>query len=142
MSAAIAYGLVSSAIVERRTDHHADLERERVRLKRERERLDEEPKPSAFDDAEEALELRLCEIERQLREVLAERDRWLRGALRDRRRRREDFRLQQRLKEEHERLTGELIRCATALCGEHKSYVSYLDPRMRRVWRMLRLSGT
>ena len=139
MSAAIAYGLVSSAIVERRTDHHADLERERVRLKRERERLDEEPKPSAFDDAEEALELRLCEIERQLREVLAERDRWLRGALRDRRRRREDFRLQQRLKEEHERLTGELIRCATASCGEHKSYD---DPCMRRVWRMLRLSGT
>ena len=89
--------------------------------------------------SEEDLERHLSQIERQLREVLADRDRWFRESLEGRRRRQDDFRLLARLKDENERLTAELLRCATALCNDR---TEERDPRLRRVWHMLRLSGT
>ena len=124
-SAEAAAGLIVAATRERRTTFGADLERERA--------LDEGVAPEAEAD------WHLKAIEHQLREVLAERDSWFRNQLDGRRRRRDDFRLLQRLKEEHERLTAELMRCATLLARDRDAAES---PRLRRVWQMLRLSGT
>jgi hypothetical protein len=43
-----------------------------------------------------------------------------------------------RLKSETDRLTAELLRCAYMLSGGE----SNKNPRLRRIWHMLRLSGT
>jgi hypothetical protein len=138
-SAAAARDLISTTFVDRRTDRRIELEREVHRLRRERERLEHEAEleRSSFEEGE--LEAHLQTIERQLRDVLSERDRWLKESLDGMRRRQDDFRLLSRLKEENERLTAELLRCATNLCREQPVVDS---PGLRRVWHMLRLSGT
>jgi len=138
-SAGAARNLISATIRERRTPRRTELEREVVRLRRERERLDREEALERSIVSEHDLEHHLSQIEHQLRDVLADRDLWYRESLEGRRRRQEDFRLLSRLKEENERLTAELLRCATALCDEHNDE---RNPRLRRVWHMLRLSGT
>jgi len=138
-SAAAARDLISTTFVDRRTHRRIELEREVHRLRRERERLDHEAELEQSSFREEDLETHLRTIERQLREVLNDRDRWLRESLDGTRRRQEDFRLFSRLKEENERLTAELLRCATTLCRERATTDS---PGLRRVWHMLRLSGT
>jgi len=138
-SAAVARSLISATIRERRTARRAELEREVGRLRDERERLAREPELERSIVAEEALEHHLSQIEQQLREVIADRDRWFRESLDGRRRRQDDFRVLARLKEENERLTAELLRCATALTADR---AQERDPRLRRVWHMLRLSGT
>jgi hypothetical protein len=138
-SAGAARSLISATILERRTQRRAELEREVLRLRHERERLECERKLERSIVSEEDLERHLSQIERQLREVLADRDRWFRESLEGRRRRQDDFRLLARLKDENERLTAELLRCATAMCNDR---TEERDPRLRRVWHMLRLSGT
>jgi hypothetical protein len=130
--------LLRESFVERRARSASDVEREMARLRRERARVDQEPSVGP-EAPEEELSLHLGHIENQLREVLSERDRWFRESLDGRRRRQEDFRLMQRLKEESERLTAELMRCASALC-ETRDVVEC--PDLRRVWQMLRLSGS
>jgi hypothetical protein len=138
-SAGVARSLISTTILERRTERRAELEREVLRLRRERERLEREQELEQSVVSEEDLEHHLSKIEHQLRDVLADRDRWFRESLDGRRRRQDDFRLLARLKEENERLTAELLRCATVLC-DHRA--EERNPRLRRVWHMLRLSGT
>jgi len=138
-SAAAARDLISTTSVDRRSDRRVELEREVHRLRRERERLDREVELDRSALSEDELEIHLKTVERQLREVLAERDRWLKESLAGARRRQEDFRLLARLKEENERLTAELLRCATTLCRRREVAES---PGLKRVWHMLRLSGT
>jgi hypothetical protein len=138
-SAGVMRTLISATILERRTRRGAELEREVSRLRRERERLDAERELEKSVVSEEELERHLSQIEQQLRDVLTDRDRWFRESLEGKRRRQDDFRLLARLKEENERLTAELLRCATALSDEA---ADDRNPRLRRVWHMLRLSGT
>ena len=138
-SAGVARTLISATILERRTQRGVELEREVTRLRHERERLDMERQLERTVVSEEELERHLSEIEQQLRDVLADRDRWFRESLEGKRRRQDDFRLLARLKEENERLTAELLRCATVLSDDVSQG---RNPRLRRVWHMLRLSGT
>ncbi len=126
--------LIRESFVERRSGLEFELAREMDRLRRESERVDGEP-ALAFGASEEELTLHLARIEKQLEEVLAERDLWFRESLRGRRRRREDFRHMQRLKEESERLTAELLRCAALLCESHDVAES---ANLRRVRELLR----
>jgi len=138
-SAAAARDLISTTFVDRRSHRRVELEREVHRLRREHERLDREAQLEHSPFTEDELEDHLRTIERQLRDVLTERDRWLRESLVGARRRQDDFRLLARLKEENERLTAELLRCATTLCRQREAAES---PGLKRVWHMLRLSGT
>ena len=138
-SAAAASELIAATSHERRTPRRAELEQEVERLRRERTRLAVEQSIADSADSDDHFERHLASIERQIREAFEERDRWFRHSLDGQRRRQEDFRQLQRLKEENERLTAELLRCASALC---RSREAAEHPRMRRVWQMLRLSGT
>lgn len=136
-SARAARELIADARPERRSSRQAHLEREFRRLRSESERLEAEATLTLRNEAD--VRGHLEGIERQLREALAERDEWRRESLRGRRRRAEDRQAFERLKEEQERLTAELLRCA-AVFGESGS--SDEEPRMRRLWKMLRLSGS
>ena len=139
LSARAAEQLIVAAIGERRSRFGEELQHEIGRLRAERKRLDREKEldESALPEAE--ADRHLAAIEHQLREVLTERDAWFRHQLDGQRRRRDDFRHFQRLKEENERLTAELMRCAALLARDRDAAES---PRLRRVWQMLRLSGT
>jgi len=139
LSLAAANGLIAETRRERRSRFGEDLQREIGRLRAERKRLERERELSEVAVPEAEADRHLCAVEHQLREVLAERDAWFRHQLDGRRRRRDDFRLFQRLKEENERLTNELMRCAAMLACDYDASES---PRLRRVWQMLRLSGT
>ena len=138
-AAVAARSLIEGALAERRAGSREDLEREIVRLRAERKRLDREAELAEVAPSEAEADHHLLAVERQIRDVLAERDGWFRNQLDGRRRRREDFRRLQRLKEENERLTAELMRCAAMMAHEPYAVDS---PRLRRVWQMLRLSGT
>lgn len=130
--------MIRESRVERRLRSRAEVESEIGRLRRERARLEDEPKVGP-EASEEEIAAHLGRIEGQLREVFAERDRWFRESLRGRRRRRDDFRRMRRLREESERLTAELMRCAASLCERGDVAES---PELRRVWEILRLSGS
>lgn len=130
--------MIRESRCERRLRSSLEIESEIGRLSRERDRLEQEPKVGP-EASEEEIAAHLGRIEAQLREVLGERDRWFRESLQGRRRRREDFRLMQRLREESQRLTAELMRCAAHLC-EHRDVAE--SPDLRRVWEILRLSGS
>jgi hypothetical protein len=139
LSAMAAHGIIMSAARERRSLRGEQLDREVARLRAERKRLEREAELTETSVSEAEADHHLSAIERQIREVIAERDGWFRGSLEGQRRRRDDFRLMQRLKEENERLTAELMRCASMLAHDRTAADS---PRLRRVWQMLRLSGT
>jgi malonyl CoA-acyl carrier protein transacylase len=124
---------------ERRSARRPELERMLQRLAAEVERLEEETRLDGRVASPEDVDRRLDAIEQQLREVLAERDAWIRESLRGRRRRAEDLRVLDGLREEQERLTAELFRCARQL---QRAGVSFDSPVMRRLRKMLRLSGT
>ena len=80
----------------------------------------------------------LAEIESQLRMVIAERRRRMSDPGRGYRGPHDDSAELGRLKGETDRLTAELLRCAYTLStGESKK-----NPRLRRIWHMLRLSGS
>jgi hypothetical protein len=131
--------LISGAAHERRSSRQPELEREFRRLCAESERLDEEAKIEDPVACETDVARHLRAIEQQLREVLAERDEWLRESMRGRRRRGEDRPAFERLKDEQERITAELLRCATWVRSNSESDD---EPHMRRVLKMLRLSGS
>lgn len=138
-AASAARELISASLAERRSASALDRAREVTRLRRERDRLRREPAPEGDSIAEEDVERHFARIEHQLRDVLTDRDRWFRESLAGQRRRREDFRWLGRLKEEKERLTAELLRCAGApFRNRHEAP----DQQLRRLWQMLRLSGT
>ena len=138
-SAAAAEALIAACSAERRSSRRADLEREVERLRHERERVERERTMGESVISEAEIECHLQRIEQQIHEVLEERDRWYRESLEGHRRRKDDFRFLRRLKEENERLTAELLRCAATICQNRRATE---DPRLRRVWQMLRLSGT
>ncbi|MGH7896814.1 MAG: hypothetical protein ACREQQ_02615 [Candidatus Binatia bacterium] len=138
-SAAAARSLIAANGADRRSPRSTDLEREIQRLRRERQRLERERQTAQSAISEEELERHLRHVERQIQEVFEERDGWFRESLGGQRRRQEDFRALQRLKAESERLTAELLRCAAMLCQNRRATE---NPRLRRVWQMLRLSGT
>jgi chromosome segregation ATPase len=138
-SAAATREMIDASAIERRSSDGPELQRELERLRRERERLRVEESLTSFPISTAALEEHLFEIERHLRAVISEREQWHRESSAGRRRRREDFRTLQRLREESDRLTTELLRCAGALFREQKPVD---NPRLRRVWHTLRLSGT
>lgn len=138
-SAAATREMIAASARERRSSTGFELRRELDRLRCERGRLRIEESLTCPPISEAALEEHLFEIERQLRDVIAERDQWHRDSSAGRRRRRDDFRMLQRLKEESDRLTTELLRCAGVLFRERQSVD---NPRLRRVWHTLRLSGT
>ncbi|MGH7822602.1 MAG: hypothetical protein ACREQ9_22815 [Candidatus Binatia bacterium] len=130
--------LIEWAGVERRSSQRTYLERQYRRVQTELERLEEEARLENRVPSADEVERHLHGIERQLHDVLAEREEWLRESLRGHRRRAEDLRALDWLREEQERLTTELLRCAQLLRrgGDPDD-----EPRMRRVWKMLRLSG-
>jgi hypothetical protein len=137
-SAAVARELIAGAGVERRSARRDDIEREFRRLQGEVDRLERERLFMGELAPREDVDEHLHSIERQLHDVLAEREEWQRASMLGRRRRVEDLRFLEGLREEQERLTAELIRCAQLL---RRHDVSDEEPRMRRVWKMLRLSG-
>jgi len=139
LSAKATEQLIVASRGERRSRFGEELQHEIGRLRAERKRLEREKEldESAVPEAE--ADRHLAAIEHQIREVLAERDAWFRHQLDGQRRRRDDFRQFQRLKEENERLTAELMRCAALLARDRDASE---NPRLRRVWKMLRLSGT
>ncbi len=134
-----AQSLLAAAGRERRSLRQAELQAEVTRLSEEHERLEEEESMELTFLSEEGVDRLLVSIERQIERSLAERDAWHREALSGRRRRVEDLERLERLKEENERLTAELMRCAVVLCQDYRSGE---DPRVRRVFQMLRLSGS
>ena len=138
-SAAAARSLIAASGAERRSPRRDDLEREVERLRSEHERVEREQTFAQVSFSEAEVECHLQRIEQQIHEVIAERDCWFRESLDGQRRRKEDFRFLRRLKEENERLTAELLRCAATLCRNRRATE---DPRLRRVWQMLRMSGT
>ena len=136
-SAAVTRSLISSAIVDRRVRRREDLEREVKRLHEQRRRLEREQVLSSSDIVAQDLERHLAEIESQLRMVIAERRRRMSDPARNRGPHDDSAELG-RLKGETDRLTAELLRCAYTLsAGESKK-----NPRLRRIWHMLRLSGS
>ena len=139
LSAEAAKRLIASAMRERRGSAGEELAHEIARLRGERKRLERERELGETSVPEAEADRHLRAIEHQLREAIAERDAWFRHQLEGQRRRREDFRRYQRLKEENERLTAELMRCAVLLARDRDAAES---PRLRRVWKILRLSGT
>lgn len=133
-----AQGLISRAGSERRSARRPSLEREFRRLVEEAERLEAE-EARHEPPAERQIEDRIERVGRQIAEALADRDEWVRESLQGHRRRAEDRRELESLKEELERLTAELMRCAELVRrlprGDER-------PEMRRVLKMLRLSGS
>jgi DNA repair exonuclease SbcCD ATPase subunit len=128
--------LISAATIERRTRRREELEREVQRLHHQRQRLEREhdlsdPVPGHDVDS------RLSEIERELRRLIADRRRLTSDPAEGRRGTENDLAELARLKSETDRLTAELLRCAYRLSGEPKK-----NPRLRRIWHMLRLSGS
>ncbi len=138
-SAQAARDLIAGAGPDRRSSRQSHIEREFRRLRAEAERLEEEAALLDSLACEEDIVRHLKGVEQQLREVLLERDEWLRESMRGRRRRAEDRSAFERLKDEQERITAELLRCASVL---RRSSCSDEEPRMRRVLKMLRLSGS
>jgi hypothetical protein len=135
-SAAATRSLISSATVERPTRRREELEREVRRLRRERRRLEREHDVARTIFAGQDVDRRLSDIERRLRIVIADRRRRTSDLAKDHPE--EDSLELIRLKSETDRLTAELLRCAYVLsAGESKK-----NPRLRRIWHMLRLSGT
>jgi hypothetical protein len=128
--------LISAATIERRTRRREELEREVQRLHEQRQRLEREHNlinPIPGNDVDR----HLSEIERQLRQVITERRRVTSDPADDRRGAQNGLAELARLKSETDRLTAELLRCAYRLSGEPKK-----NPRLRRIWHMLRVSGS
>ncbi len=137
-SAAATRSLISAAIVDRRTRRREELEREVRRLRQELRRLEREQDVTRSTFAGQDVDRHLSDIERQLRVLISDRRRWASDPAKDRRDPQEDLLELTRLKSETDRLTAELLRCAYLLsAGESKK-----NPRLRRIWQMLRLSGT
>ena len=134
-SAQAAQDLIEAAGAERRRSRSPHVGRMLRRVNAEVARLEEEAALTDEEAAPGTIESHLEGIERQLQDVLAEREEWVRESLRGKRRRAEDLRALDWLREEQERLTAELLRCARLLQG------SGTGPKIRRVWKMLRLSG-
>jgi hypothetical protein len=135
-SVAATRSLISTATIERRTRRREELEREVQRLHQERQRLEREHNltdPIPGHDVDR----RLSEIERQLRQVITERRRLTSDPAEDRRGSHDGLAELARLKSETDRLTAELLRCAYRLSGEPTR-----NPRLHRIWHMLRLSGS
>jgi hypothetical protein len=137
-SAQVAGDLIEVAGRDRRSRRRPELERMFRRVQAEVSRLEEEAALENRSLTPEELERHLEGIERQLQDVLAEREEWIRESLRGRRRRAEDLRALEWLREEQDRVTAELLRCARLL---ERVNSSREGPAMRRVWKMLRLSG-
>lgn len=123
---------------ERRRSRSTQVGRMLRRVNAEVSRLEEEATRLSEDADAETIERHLEGIERQLQDVLGEREEWVRESLRGHRRRAEDLRALDWLREEQERLTAELLRCARLL--QHAGPFE-TGPKIRRVWKMLRLSG-
>jgi len=136
-SLAATRSLISGATIERRTRRREELEREVQRLHQERQRLEREHDLTDPAAVGQEVDKHLAEIERQLRRVVAERRRLTSSPADDRRGLRSGPSELARLKSETDRLTAELLRCAYRLSGEAKK-----NPRLRRIWHMLRLSGS
>jgi hypothetical protein len=136
-SVAATRSLISGATIERRTRRREELEREVQRLHQERQRLEREQDLTDHAAVGPEVDKHLAEIERQLRRVVTERRRLTSSPLDDRRGLRSGASELARLKSETDRLTAELLRCAYRLSGESKK-----NPRLRRIWHMLRLSGS
>jgi hypothetical protein len=137
-SEAAARSLISSATVERRTGRREELERELHRLRQERRRFEREQNVARSIFAGQDVDRHLSDLERQLRVVIADRRRWTSDLAKNHRDPEEELLELTRLKSETDRLTAELVRCAYMLsAGE-----SNKNPRLRRIWHMLRLSGT
>ena len=134
-SARVAQDLIESA-GERRRGRSPHVDRMLRRVHAEVTRLEEEAGLSLGETEPEALERHVQDIEHQLQDVLTEREEWMRESLLGFRRRAEDLRTLDWLREEQDRLTAELLRCARLL---QKSSAGGLT--MRRVWKVLRLSG-
>ena len=126
-----------SGAPERRASRLAETKEEIRRLHREAARLEREESLAALAEAD--VERHLREIGAQLEDVRTARERWFRAALVGWRRRADDRHHLERLKEESERLVAELLRCAKLLVGEAPDAA---DPRLRRVYGMLRLAGS
>jgi hypothetical protein len=136
-SVAATRSLISGATIERRTRRREELEREVQRLHHERQRLEREHDLTDAAAVGHDVDKHLAEIERQLRRVVTERRRLASSPAEDRRGVRNGLSEHARLKSETDRLTAELLRCAYRLSGESKK-----NPRLRRIWHMLRLSGS
>jgi len=131
-SVAATRSLISAATIERRTRRREELEREVHRLHQERQRLEREHNLTDSIPGQD-VDRRLSEIEQQLRQVITER----RRLTSDGAEAQDCLAELARLKNETDRLTAELLRCAYRLSGEPKR-----NPRLRRIWHMLRLSGS
>jgi hypothetical protein len=130
--------LISAATIERRTRRREELEREVQRLHQERRRLEREHNLTDHPTAPgHEVDRHLSEIERQLRQVIGERRRLTSDWPEDRSGHQNGLSELARLKSETDRLTAELLRCAYSLSREPKK-----NPRLRRIWHMLRLSGS
>jgi len=136
-SVAATRSLISAATVERRTRRREELEHEVQRLHQERQRLEREHNLTDPTITERDVDRRLSEIERELRQVICERRRLTNDSGEDGRSHENGLAELARLKNETDRLTAELLRCAYRLSGEPKK-----NPRLRRIWHMLRLSGS
>ena len=136
-SARAATDLIRGAGEERRFTRRPNLDRMFRRVQAEVVRLEEEARLEGQNPTPEEIERHLEGIERQLQDVLEEREDWVRESLQGRRRRAEDLRSLDWLREEQERLTAELLRCASLLEPSQDE-----GRAKRRVWKMLRLSGT
>jgi hypothetical protein len=137
-SAAATRSLISAATVERRTRRREELEREVRRLRRERRRLERDPDVARSIFRGQDVDRHLSDIERRLRVVIADRRRRAGVLAKDHRGPEEDLLELGRLKSETDRLTAELLRCAYVLSADE----SKKNPRLRRIWHMLRLSGS
>jgi hypothetical protein len=130
--------LIARAGSERRSERQPYLEREFRRLKAEVSRLEQEAGVVAPLVTQDDVECHVGAIERQLRDVIADRQEWTLESVRGRRRRQSDLRALERMKDEQERLTLELMRCANAM----RRHATDAEPPMQRVWKVLRLSGS
>lgn len=135
-SASAAENLISRAGEDRR-QRRPELQRMLDRVRAEVRRLETET--SAAEAPLEVLDARLRSLERQVRDVVAERQEWMRESACGRRRRAEDVRTLEWLREEQERLTAELLRFAEEV--QRRPGRGKLS-RLRRVWKALRISGT
>jgi chromosome segregation ATPase len=129
--------LISAATIERRTRRREELEREVQRLHQERQRLEREHNLTNPAVPGHDVDRHLSEIERQLRQVIRERRRLTSDSAEDGSGHQSGMSELGRLKSETDRLTAELLRCAYRLSGEPRK-----NPRLRRIWHMLRLSGS
>jgi hypothetical protein len=136
-SATVMRSLISAATIDRRTRRREELEREVKRLHQQRRRLEREQVLPSSGVVAQDVDRHLAEIESQLRMVVAERRRRMSDPA-DNRAPHDDSAELDRLKRETDRLTAELLRCAYTLsAGEPKKH-----PQLRRIWHMLRLSGS